>query len=790
MSILVFSKDYLSSRACLYEVETILEHHKKYPGHIILPIFYLVEPAQIKQQARDLAAVATEERQIKWAAALKKVASLGGMPLKSHQLESVFIKEIVEMVEGKLTPKVQNVSHHHVGMNYGVGEINLWLKDEITDVCMLMICGMGGIGKTTISKVVYNLNHERFENHERFDASSFLEDIREISKNPKGLVRLQRKLLSDTLNKEEKKIHTISDGLRRIQFALEHIRLLLVLDDVDEVEQLDAILGLRNWFSPGSKIIITSRREDLLKAHEKYEVHWIQRLNEHESLELFSLHAFGKRVPVASLAEHSKNKNDTIAILDGCHYNAELGLQNLIDRNLLSIDEHNKLGMHQLLQDMGREVVCEEAKYPEERTRLWCHRESFNILRDKTGSGKIEGLILDMNMLENNSFATTNIHRRHSLERVWKETKLVETPNFSNIRNLEKLILKNCPSLVKVDESLATLRRLIVLNLKDCKSLRKLPTNIGMVQSLKELIVSGCSNLVAAAEELGKLKSLKTLPMLKNLFIGGNPIRSLPHFIRYLAGLKTLDISASPELQHISWPSTTVKEIIVSDCGELKQITYETSFGPNRITHGTCMSLNYVQHGFKIEPIRNVDSKVLKNLGLSELKSMASVEILIANTIVWSKMKCPIQSMYTVLGVDSIPNLLSVRIRNKTMDLVEEFIPRCYGICDIDDESMVWLSHWFCPFWEHLFEQGDQVEVSFDINIDTDIITDGEIKECGVEFLYVEDEDEDEKGVLPEYFSTLYHFWDSGMDIFQSNDFIEVDRRKPLLLGRDNALCG
>ncbi|KAM7480808.1 hypothetical protein LguiB_005391 [Lonicera macranthoides] len=605
MSILVFSKDYLSSRACLYEVETILEHHKKYPGHIILPIFYLVEPAQIKQQARDLAAVATEERQIKWAAALKKVASLGGMPLKSHQLESVFIKEIVEMVEGKLTPKVQNVSHHHVGMNYGVGEINLWLKDEITDVCMLMICGMGGIGKTTISK-----------------------------------------------------------GSGKIEG--------LILD--------------MNMLENNSFATTNIHRRHRSFCYPMY-LPWTDR-----------------------------------------------------DGEFLEIDAFKELRHLRLLRLSHVKLFGSYAVFPKELR--WLYWRGLN-LKSLPNEFQLENIVsLDI--------------RNSSLERVWKETKLVETPNFSNIRNLEKLILKNCPSLVKVDESLATLRRLIVLNLKDCKSLRKLPTNIGMVQSLKELIVSGCSNLVAAAEELGKLKSLKTfhanntdlnqlLSTAHDVEIApshalsianwvpipnkrGNPIRSLPHFIRYFAGLKTLDISASPELQHISWPSTTVKEIIVSDCGELKQITYETSFGPNRITHGTCMSLNYVQHGFKIEPIRNVDSKVLKNLGLSELKSMASVEILIANTIVWSKMKCPIQ--------------------------------------------------------------GDQVEVSFDINIDTDIITDGEIKECGVEFLYVEDEDEDEKGVLPEYFSTLYHFWDSGMDIFQYNDFIEVDRRKPLLLGRDNALCG
>ncbi|KAM7477431.1 hypothetical protein LguiA_025644 [Lonicera macranthoides] len=898
----------------------ILEHHEKSVGHIILLVFYHIKPAEIKQQAKDLAAVATDERHIRWAAALKKVANLGGMPLK-HQLESVFIEEIVDMVEGKLTPKVQNVGHHQVGMDSRVKKINLWLRDTKTDVGMLVICGMGGIGKTTTSKFVYNLNHSRF------DASSFLENIRETSKNPIGLVHLQRKLLSDILNKEEKKIHEISDGHRRIQFALEHRRVLLVLDDVDELEQLDAILGLRNWFSSGSKIIITSRRGDLLKAHEKYEVHRIEKLNEDESLELFSLHAFGEKVPAASLVEHSKrfvrhcqglplalevlgsvvankklkvwedalkklevlpetkileklkisydslknhhdqnlfldiacffvgkDKNDTVAILDGCDYYTELGLQNLIDRSLLSIETNNKLGMHQLLQGMGRKVVREEAKNPEEHTRLWRHMESFSILKDKIGSGKIEGLILDMNMVKKNNFATSNIHRRpsffkypmylpwtdrndefletdafkemrhlrllklsyvklfgtyavfpkelrwlywrglqlkslpnefqqenivsidirnSSLERVWKVTKvlkslkilnlshslqLMETPNFSNIPNLEKLVLENCPSLVEVNESLATLQRLIVLNLKDCKSLRKLPANI----------------------DDAFLNDFGSLPMLENLFLGCNPIRSLPHFIRYLAGLKMLDISWSSKLQYVSWPSTPVEKIDVTECRELKMITYETSVSPRSIEHGACMSLDYVQQGFKIEEIRNVDSKVLKNLGISNLKSIESIEVLIANGIVWSKKKCPIQILYESHIFSVCFPGRKVPHWNKSKGEEETYTPRYYGICDIDDDgSMVWLSHWFCGFWGHLFHEGDQVEVSFDINIDPRMVTDGEIKKCGIEFLYFDDEDEegDENEVEDK---------DEGEDEAEDED--KVDQRS-LLVENHKALC-
>ena len=77
-----------------------------------------------------------------------------------------------------------------------------------------------------------------------------------------------------------------------------------------------------------------------------------------------------------------KKKNDTITILDGCEYYTLAGIHNLLDRNLLTI-ENGKLGMHHLIQDMGKQIVCRESDHPQERSRIWRHKESFNILNEK-----------------------------------------------------------------------------------------------------------------------------------------------------------------------------------------------------------------------------------------------------------------------------------------------------------------------------------------------------------------------------------------------------------------------
>lgn len=79
-----------------------------------------------------------------------------------------------------------------------------------------------------------------------------------------------------------------------------------------------------------------------------------------------------------------KEKDYTITILDGCDYYRLIGIQNLIDRNLLAVDTGNKLVMHQMIQEMGRKIVRQESpKALEECSRLWNHEDSFNVLREK-----------------------------------------------------------------------------------------------------------------------------------------------------------------------------------------------------------------------------------------------------------------------------------------------------------------------------------------------------------------------------------------------------------------------
>lgn len=70
-------------------------------------------------------------------------------------------------------------------------------------------------------------------------------------------------------------------------------------------------------------------------------------------------------------------------LLHDRHYNVTHGLSILVDKSLITISEHiNTLQIHDLLQEMGREIVRQESvKEPGKRSRLWHRRDIRHVLK-------------------------------------------------------------------------------------------------------------------------------------------------------------------------------------------------------------------------------------------------------------------------------------------------------------------------------------------------------------------------------------------------------------------------
>ena len=160
-----------------------------------------------------------------------------------------------------------NVSIFPPGMDSGKEYLNLLLSVISDDVLIIGICGMG---KTTIAKAVYDQNFQRFE------GSSFLSDVSRIAETPDGLLALQKQLLSDILIKDSLNIDNVERGTEVIENELCCKRIFLVLDNVNSLDQLNALARKRDWYGSGSRIIITTEDAQLLNVLEVDDVYGAQ----------------------------------------------------------------------------------------------------------------------------------------------------------------------------------------------------------------------------------------------------------------------------------------------------------------------------------------------------------------------------------------------------------------------------------------------------------------------------------------------------------------------------------
>lgn len=74
----------------------------------------------------------------------------------------------------------------------------------------------------------------------------------------------------------------------------------------------------------------------------------------------------------------------------------EIGIKVLVERALVTIDNRNKLRMHYLLRDMGRQIIYEGSPFdPKKRSRLWRPEEVFDLLSKHKGTEAVKGLALE-----------------------------------------------------------------------------------------------------------------------------------------------------------------------------------------------------------------------------------------------------------------------------------------------------------------------------------------------------------------------------------------------------------
>ena len=67
-------------------------------------------------------------------------------------------------------------------------------------------------------------------------------------------------------------------------------------------------------------------------------------------------------------------------ILDASKLYPIYGIGKLIDKCLITVGQSGNLWMHDLLQQMGREIVQQESEELGKRSRIWCFEDAYEIL--------------------------------------------------------------------------------------------------------------------------------------------------------------------------------------------------------------------------------------------------------------------------------------------------------------------------------------------------------------------------------------------------------------------------
>ncbi|KAK4594230.1 hypothetical protein RGQ29_018063 [Quercus rubra] len=329
------------------------------------------------------------------------------------------------------------------------------------------------------------------------------------------------------------------------------------------------------------------------------------------------------------------NVDYVVKILNACGLCPGFGIPRLVNKCLITVDKFGGLSMHDLIQQMGKEVVRQQAPdILRKRSRLCCYKDSLKVLTTEKGSKHIRGIMLHSPQLvevqlhteafikmENLKFLIVeNVHICKPIEYLPNNLILLKWPHYpfhwpleyfpeqlvaiemphSRIR-LPKLIEQECrlENLTNVNfedcEFIRILPKLWVpnlgnLNLSYCKNLVKLPKL--WVPNLEDLNLRYCENLVEIDECFGYLEKLRMwylsgckklqflpsqlrLKSLNSFFLTScSRLEKLPDFHQEMECLEGLYLSGSGirEVPSSIEHLTKLKTFILHNCKNLRDL--------------------------------------------------------------------------------------------------------------------------------------------------------------------------------------------------------------------------
>ncbi|XP_028774410.1 disease resistance-like protein DSC1 [Neltuma alba] len=660
MSLIIFSEDYASSRWCLDELVQIIECMEK-QKQIVIPVFYNTDPSDVRHQKGSYGdAFVKHDKHNKekvpiWKSALKKAANLSGFHSSNYEDEAELIEVIAKCLSKRLNIMFQSDLTGLVGIDERIADLESLMNQGSENVRVIGIWGMGGIGKTTIAAAVFNRFYSEYEGY------CFLAHVREESENH-GIMYLKNRILSILLKENDLHIGTPNGIPPYVRRRLLRTRVLVVLDDISDSDQLENLVGALDCFGSGSRIIITTRDKQVL-AKRVDKIYEVKPLIFDDAVQLFMSNAFennyldmewielsrkvisyAKGIPLAlkvlgsflygkskeewesqleklnkmphakiqdvmrlsydKLDREEKNiflyvacflkgykAQQIVVLLNACGFSSIIGLKVLRDKALITEIKGSNSGasrifMHDLIQEMGWEIVREESIYdPGKRSRLWDANDIYRVLEHNLGTKAIQSITLNVAKIEElcltpQAFAEMSELKflRFSQNDVDEETLpnelrchgLESLPNELRFLHWDCCPLKSLPSTFR-PESLVELNmtwsrveklwdgalRLVNLkkiDLSNSKHLLELP-DFSMAKNLEEVELYNCKSLCKVHPSILTIHKLVKLNLIYCTSL--TSLRSEVH----LRSLSSLSLGECSRLKEFSLTSENMRDL-------------------------------------------------------------------------------------------------------------------------------------------------------------------------------------------------------------------------------------
>ncbi|CAL8082424.1 unnamed protein product [Prunus armeniaca] len=275
--------------------------------------------------------------------------------------------------------------------------------------------------------------------------------------------------------------------------------------------------------------------------------------------------------------------------LDGRGFCGEVGIKVLIDRSLISISK-GRIEMHDLVQEMGRAIVCEQRI--EERSRLFTARDVYQLLNNQRAA-TVQAISLDWSEIEKLNLNDADFKKMYQLR--WLHVGYswflehhtligsLDLPNYLSYLNWERYPLQSLPSKfspvnlveLRLPYSQVTgsqlwneeqkLINLKVISLRFCEYLTEVP-NLSRSLKIVHIDLRGCVSLVEIPSYF------QTLDKLTYLELGGcTNLKNLPEIP---CNVEFLDLSktAIKELPSTVWSHKKITYFDITNCKFLERL--------------------------------------------------------------------------------------------------------------------------------------------------------------------------------------------------------------------------